>query len=197
LPLAQRVHLIPHLKSLVTLGENSEELLLRRFDLSEELEASGIDYLFVESVPNATASRGDAYSYQISVLSKRKGVTFELQSGPPGMTLSSDGRLTWNVPKDFGDAKPAVIISISDASGQSIFHTFNLNLGPPAAGLAIAAAAPASNGGGNTPAPASSSREKLPVRPCHHRRCQRDRSLRGECPHHYPPRRTVLRIPRR
>jgi hypothetical protein len=130
LPIWHRVHLIPRAKTLITLGDGADSLVLRKFDLAEALDAEGIDYLFVESSAPATAVRGVKYNYPMAVRSKKGGVKFELQTGPRGMTVSKDGVVSWIIPPGkIADPKVTVIVQISDASGQTIFHTFNITIG--------------------------------------------------------------------
>jgi hypothetical protein len=129
MPLWQRIHLIPRAKVLVTLGEGHDHLILRKFDLAQELEAEGIDYLFVESAPTAHAQRGSRYTYKLQIRSKKGGVKTELQSGPKGMSISKDGLLQWAVPARPTEDHATVIIQISDGSGQTIFHSFGIDLG--------------------------------------------------------------------
>ena len=42
------------------------------------------------------------------------------------MTLSPDGKLQWRVPADRSPGRQTVIVSIKDASGQEIMHTFSI-----------------------------------------------------------------------
>ena len=53
----------------------------------------------------------------------------QLDAGPPGMTVTPDGKIEWTVPGDFADGTATVIISVSDASGQEVFKTFKITLG--------------------------------------------------------------------
>jgi hypothetical protein len=93
LPWSQRVHLIPRGKVLITLAEGGQRLILRNFDLAQSLSEEGIDYLFVESAPVATALRGTKYIYKLQVRSKKGGVHFELQSAPKGkQRMDQQGR---------------------------------------------------------------------------------------------------------
>lgn len=131
LPWPERVHLIPRAKTLLTVGEGGDRLILRSFDLAESLAGEGIDYLFVESSPETSAERGVRYSYKLVVQSRKGQVKMELQSGPKGMSLSADGVLTWAVPTRVDDTKPMVIVKVSDASGQTVFHSFTLEVGDP------------------------------------------------------------------
>ena len=41
------------------------------------------------------------------------------------MTISKEGRLTWNVPTEFEDDEVTPVVTIKDDSGAEIFHTFS------------------------------------------------------------------------
>lgn len=128
LPIYKRVFLIPRARVLITIGKSSDELIVRPFDLVEALKAESVDYLFVNSAPRRSASRGEQYSYLIEVMSRKGDVRFALESGPPGMTLSSEGLLNWAVPVDFQPGDTAVIVKVVDKSQQELFHSFQLQV---------------------------------------------------------------------
>jgi hypothetical protein len=129
MPIWERIHLIPAGKVLVTLGEGGDHLIVRPFDLVKELEAEGIDYLFVESAPICHAQRGTNYRYKMLIKSKKGGATATLQSGPKGMTVTKDGVINWPVPMRPTEDHATVIIQISDSSGQTTFHSFGIEVG--------------------------------------------------------------------
>jgi hypothetical protein len=122
LPIADAVAMIP---------QTADKIVLQRFNLDEELAKSEIDYLFVASVPPASVAPGTTLSYQVAAKSKRGGLKFRLGSGPPGMTVSSTGLVTWKAVRG-ADSEQVVIVSLSDASGQESFHTFKLLVESPA-----------------------------------------------------------------
>src|SRR5262249_22484815 len=98
------------------------------FDVDEALEKSGIDYLLVTSPPPLTARKGADYTYQLVVKSKKGGVRYRLDSGPAGMTIGTDGKLTWSVPAARAQGDPSVIVTVSDATGQECVHSFTLSV---------------------------------------------------------------------
>jgi hypothetical protein len=51
----------------------------------------------------------------------------ELQSGPKCMTLNKEGLLQWQVPTRPTEDNATIIIQITDASGQTIFHSFGID----------------------------------------------------------------------
>ena len=120
----KRIQLVPSANVLLTLPATNDRVVIRRLDAA--LKKSGGEYLFVTSVPNRQASAGATYAYQIEVKAKSKDVTFELDSGPKGMTVSKTGTLTWDVPADPSEA--AVIVAITDGNKQKLYHSFTIRV---------------------------------------------------------------------
>jgi hypothetical protein len=42
------------------------------------------------------------------------------------MKVTAEGKLTWDVPKDFAAETVSVIVVVSDSSGKDVFHTFKV-----------------------------------------------------------------------
>jgi hypothetical protein len=121
----QRVFFIPAAKAIITVPQGNDQLILYRFDPEAELERSGVDYLVVTSRPPLTAKKGQELVYQLAVKSKKGGVKYKLESGPAGMALDGNGRLTWRVP---AGTEGDVLIGVRDQSGQEVFHTFKVEV---------------------------------------------------------------------
>jgi hypothetical protein len=119
------IFLIPDAKLLVLLSDSGDKLILHRFDLDALLAKSDADFLFVTGRPPGAVC-GAEFSYKPNVRSKKGGVKVKLDASPDGMTVAADGTVTWKVPDNFADSSVAVILTISDSSGQEIFHTFEL-----------------------------------------------------------------------
>lgn len=102
---------------------NNDKLVLNRFDLQDSLEKSGVDYLFVSSRP-PVAEPGKAFRYPIDVKAKKGGVKLKIDAGPEGMKVDGTA-IVWNVPEKWSGAE-SVIVTVSDAAGQEIFHSFSL-----------------------------------------------------------------------
>jgi len=126
LSIDKRVHFFPTANLLVNIPATRDQLVLRRLDVAAALEKAGIDYLFVTSLPPATVSRGSTLTYTIAVKSRRGGVRCTLDNGPVGMTLSADGKLQWSVPAGEPVGRQGVIVTIKDAAGQEVLHSFNI-----------------------------------------------------------------------
>jgi WD40 repeat protein len=125
-PFERHVFLIPDAKLLVVLPNGDDRLVLHRFDLDELLAKADTDYLFVQSQPVTVAARGQPYVYPLVVRSKKGGVTIKVDGGPKGMKVTAEGKLTWDVPRDNALAEVDVILTVGDASGQEVFHTFKV-----------------------------------------------------------------------
>jgi len=119
---------IPDAKVIVSASSTLDSLVLKRFDIKEALAESGIDYLVVTSSAPNKAKLGQPYSYQLETLSKKGGLKYKLDSAPPGMTVSGKGKVTWTPPKTIESDQQKVIVTVSDATGQEMFHTFSIEI---------------------------------------------------------------------
>lgn len=122
----KRLHLFPAARLIIGIPRTNDRLILRQFDPLQALKEGKIDYLIVASSPVTMATKNAMYSYQIQVESKRGGVTFSLESGPEGMKITPSGKLTWM--PGAAAAESTVIVRITDASSQEIFHTFKISV---------------------------------------------------------------------
>ncbi|MBL67227.1 MAG: hypothetical protein CMO74_02060 [Verrucomicrobiales bacterium] len=127
LPLDQKVHFFPTAELLVTVGETLDELVLRRISVIDVLKKKGIDYLFATSIPSKRVKAGEIYSYTIEIMSGRGKAKVELNDGPEGAKIKKN-KLTWRVPADHKAGPVSFILTLSDASGQNVFHTFTVQV---------------------------------------------------------------------
>jgi S1-C subfamily serine protease len=129
LPNERRLFWLPIADALVTVPVGYDQLVIQHFNLKEELDNSGIDYFRVASFPPRLFQRGQTLSYAIDVLSKHRNVQYALESGPPGATVSQDGRLTWDVPADFSPHEAIVLVKLTDGSVRELVHSIKLTDG--------------------------------------------------------------------
>ena len=130
LRLDQRLFMLPAIVTLTreTVPASLDELVIQHFSgAREELDKSDKDYLHVLSSPPTKLQRGQKLSYPIEVLAKHNKLTFKLESGPAGMTVSDEGMLTWQTPADFAPSSALAIVAISDDSGSELTHSINLS----------------------------------------------------------------------
>ncbi|MDB5310003.1 MAG: hypothetical protein JWO38_4205 [Gemmataceae bacterium] len=119
----RRILFCPDGKLLGLIAPTDDKLILTRFDLDAEMEKSGIDFLYVATRPPAPAA-GKAFKYAVGVKSKKGGVKIKLESGPVGMKVDGTS-VVWDVPADWAGTE-VVLLTVSDASGQEVFHSFTL-----------------------------------------------------------------------
>ncbi len=122
------INAVPAAKLMWIMPSTHDQLILLPFDVVQAMDKAGIDYLFVTSTPVGAATTGEQYSYRLTVASKRGGVKYRLESGPEGMKIAADGLIQWKVPGGESGKEESVIISVTDASGQEIFHTFKVQV---------------------------------------------------------------------
>jgi hypothetical protein len=113
---------------IVVLPTSNDQIVLHKFDVDAALDKSGLDYLFVTSQPPRSVKTGAVFGYKIEVKSKKGPVTYKLDSAPKGMEVSKDGMVTWKVPTDLAEGNQEVILTVRDAAGQEVFHTFALRV---------------------------------------------------------------------
>ncbi len=124
----KRIFYYPLSNLLVTLGGDRDKVTLRRVDIADQLDKSGVDYLAVLSRPPA-AKAGTIFSYKVDIRSKKGSVKVKLESGPKDLKVTPDGQVTWQTPTKPEDMSPDVVLTISDASEQEIFHNFHIDVG--------------------------------------------------------------------
>jgi hypothetical protein len=125
-----RAHYLPTANVLLTLPESNDRVVVRPLDLMEALDRSSEDYLFVASVPRTRVATGSTYVYRLDARSKAGGVTYKLESGPKGMTVSPAGELRWDVPARQDGKVPRVVVSVRSASGKEALHSFEITVEP-------------------------------------------------------------------
>ena len=121
-----RVRYLSRAHVLLTLPNTNDRVVARQLDLIQALEDSEQQYLFVLSFPRTAAVPGKTYNYPLEVKSKLGGLTYKLESGPEGMTVSKTGVVRWEPPQEMAGKSVQVIITIKDRGGRETFHSFDL-----------------------------------------------------------------------
>jgi S1-C subfamily serine protease len=124
----KQVYFIPDAKVIAVLPVSNDQVVLHKFDADAALEKSGLEYLIITSQPPREVKAGATFTYPIKVKSKNAKVSYQLDSGPKGMTVSEAGVVTWAVPADAPAGAQDVILTVRDGSNQEVFHTFTLRI---------------------------------------------------------------------
>jgi hypothetical protein len=124
---SQRYHLVPQLGVLAVLNREKPQIVFHPLDIEKLVRAQEPGILVVDSVPPRKAQRGTTFRYQLHALSPTPQISYRLDSGPPGMSISPDGEITWPIPFAQETAR-TIIVCVSAATGQRVLHTFSLEL---------------------------------------------------------------------
>lgn len=130
LSIDQRYHLLAESKLLITLNSNGDQMHVRKLDPATILKESGQSYLAVTSIPNRYVRRGVNYAYSVKVVSSKEKVGFKLKSGPPGMSISERGELSWAVPLAYKENQMDAVIEIENGESR-IEHAISAYLLDP------------------------------------------------------------------
>lgn len=121
----KRFHFYPQLNRFITIPMTNDRVIARPLEVRKILEEKGIDYLYVTSTPPpATAS--SPYEYQLTGETKSGTVTFSLQTGPNGLSVSKNGIVKWTPPA--GATSETVIVEVKNSAEQSSLHTFRIQV---------------------------------------------------------------------
>lgn len=124
----KRAFFVPDAKVIAVLPSSNDQVVLHKFDADAALEKSGLDYLVVTSQAPREVKAGSTFTYPIKVKAKSTKLTYQLDSGPKGMTVDAAGVVTWAVPGDATVGTQDVITTVRDGSGQEVFHTFTVKV---------------------------------------------------------------------
>jgi hypothetical protein len=124
---SQRLIVNPLLGMVMQLSATNTELFLYQFDLKEILNKIERDYLLISSIPNTSATIGKPYLYAVETLTKDPNVKYRLESAPPSMSISENGRIKWLPNKNSAPRFP-IVVCTETSSGQSVRQSFILNV---------------------------------------------------------------------
>jgi hypothetical protein len=124
-PIPHRAFLVPSAGLMAVLSPDGTNLHLHSVKCRDLLDKSGTDYLFVTGRPQQHLARNQMWLYTPEVWSKKGGLKIELVNGPDRMKVVN-GAVVWAVPEKWAEARTRVELKISDASGKSVSHAFDL-----------------------------------------------------------------------
>ncbi len=117
--LERRAMHFPDAKCVVVVPPKRESLVLYKFDAAAALERWPVDYLAVTTAPPTAYTAGQTFTYPMEVVSKKGGVTYKVETGPEGMSVSPQGKVTWAVPAGFAAREVPVLITVKDQAGET------------------------------------------------------------------------------
>jgi hypothetical protein len=129
IPPDRRIVFIPAAKLLVTLPRSNDRLVFHKLDLPAAPPNTAA--LTISSVPPSVVRRGSTFNYSITAHPPGQSLTYRLEEGPPGLTVSADGVVTWPVPATQQVALVPVRIRVRSTTGADVVHSFRLGIQDP------------------------------------------------------------------
>lgn len=129
LTLDKRVFLSPQLSLLATLPLENRSVLLRKIDLWNALRDSKINFLHIPGAVPRHLKSGEVFSSLLKVeSSSTQPIEFELLQGPDGMTISSEGQITWPTTTEVAGSTHRLLIRLSTKEGIERLWTHELTV---------------------------------------------------------------------
>jgi hypothetical protein len=125
LMLGQRFHLIPSARLLVTIPAENDRLVVRRLDVVGELHRLGVDEIVVTSPPVVVAVVGEPFRHRVEAYAQG-GASFERSDGPEQLSVSREGEMRWDVPKEASGRETTVVVAVRSASGKTVLHKVHI-----------------------------------------------------------------------
>ena len=122
------IRFLPDLKLLVSIPLSRDSIDFRKFDLKHVLDGRKAPYLHAVSRPPAVAKVGDQIEYQIEALTNAKNVSYKLDTGPEGMTVSSTGKVIWPVNKVPANGVASAVVQLEADNGKTTLHKFEIHV---------------------------------------------------------------------
>jgi hypothetical protein len=72
-------------------------------------------------VPVTAAVAGEKFRHRVEAYAKG-GATFECADGPPGLSVSREGDMLWDVPADAAGKEFASVVAVRAGSGREVPH---------------------------------------------------------------------------
>jgi hypothetical protein len=104
---------------LLVIPPENDRIVSRKLDLDGAFNR--LDGAPVVTSPTLVwATSGQEFRHQIKARSRRGGLTFRLSGtlAPPGLSVASDGVVTWKVPSKSDGTEATAVVTIRDAGGQ-------------------------------------------------------------------------------
>ncbi len=112
----------------VTATDSSGTSTTQSFTLPVVPQPTSGDAPVISSLPNQSIRLNNVYSYQVDATDPNSlGLTYTLESGPVGATLSATGALAWT-PQAIGTYN--IAIRVENTNGDYTTQTFSLNVLP-------------------------------------------------------------------
>lgn len=120
-----RARFLPDQNRLAIISIDDRTIHVYELDLATAITATGRPHLYVNSKPSLVMAPQQSLNYQLSSLSSSE-VTYSLESGPNGLTVTPEGLVSWVAP----DSENRFTVSINASNTQQVTasHVFQLEV---------------------------------------------------------------------
>lgn len=123
-----RVRYIPSASLLLSLPAGEDRLILTEANMMQILKERDADYLHVISNPPRLAFVGRPYRYQLETICNQPGISYKLESGPAGCTVSAEGVVSWTPKQRPASGIEKIVIAATADGGQESLHAFEVSV---------------------------------------------------------------------
>jgi len=128
-PMPERIFFVPHLKLIAIVPDSFNHVIVYEFDFDEEVKRRTDDYLFVYGEAPAPVEPGKPWSHQLDARSKRGGLTYRIEKGPPNAAISTAGLVSWSPESSVATPFEPIVVAVRDSTGREVKHTLRLKKG--------------------------------------------------------------------
>lgn len=124
----RRILLVLESDCVLLLPPSNDAIIRRPLHFDAMLGQAGKPYLLILSATSIRLAGGESFEHTIRCVSDSVPVTFEIVEGPQGLTVDSQGKITWQAPTGIVGRVP-VSVQITNGSGQRHLHRLMIKLG--------------------------------------------------------------------
>lgn len=128
MPVDERMIYHAGCQSLVVLSEPRNRLQIVDLDAVKAFQSNAPSDLAFVSQPKTTATPGSEYEYRVETTYVEGAVELSLASGPDGMELSPEGKLTWTIPRQSKTDLYQVVVAARLKNGKVKYHPFPIRV---------------------------------------------------------------------
>lgn len=125
-----RIQYLPEQNQIITLPAGNDRIVSRPWNVLQKLKSEKRDYFYLTSIPPLSVQVGKTLDYRIQVQSSGKKVRISLEDGPDGAELTRKNQLKWTVPEGYAETWARFLLTITNAEGQELFHSFEVAIHP-------------------------------------------------------------------
>lgn len=127
----RRVIFAPGLNYVLCVPPSNDAIIQRDVNPAVLLQHADEAFCFIQSTPPTSATTGKLFEYDVKTLTRGGPFRCSLQFGPPGMQVSANGSVRWQVPGRHKRGAHKVVLLLQDDAGATVHHSFEVQIRHP------------------------------------------------------------------